>query len=501
MTGFPWLSLITFLPLVCGLAVLALWRRPEASRVVCLAAALAELALTAVLLCGLWPQAAHGGWLLTEDAAWIPRFGIRYTLALDGLSLPFVALTALFGVLCVLVSWRQVEKHVAAFHFFLLAALSGVMGVFLATDLFLFALFWEVQLIPVFFLIGVWGHGDRQRAAIKFFLFSATGGLLMFLAVIGLALIHSGNTGVLTFSLAALMKASLPQATATWLFAAFLLSFAIKVPLVPVHMWLPDAHTQAPTAGSLILAGLLLKTGGYALLRFAFPLFPAQAVAFAPLLAGLGLAGLFFASWVALAQEDMKRLVAYSSIAHMGLTVAGMAVFNSLAMAGSIVLMVCHALTTGGLFAMAGMVDERLHTRKLDSLGGLWDQAPRFGALFLLFSMASAALPGLANFSGEIMIILGLFKAHPVWGGLAVAGMVLTLAYMLRLVQGTLFGPRHSPLPMADINLREALVLVPLALAVLALGLHPAPLLDILTAPVAALLGHIAPAAALAVGP
>ena len=498
MNGFPWLSLITFLPLACGLAVLALWRRPEASRTVCLAACLLELALTVALLFGVWPQAGHSGWLLMEDTAWIPRFGIRYTMALDGLSLPFVALTALFGVLCVLVSWRQVENHVAAFHFFLLAALSGVMGVFLATDLFLFALFWEVQLIPVFFLIGVWGHGDRQRAAIKFFLFSATGGLLMFLAVIGLALTHSGNTGVLTFSLAALMEATVPHGLAVWLFAAFLLSFAIKVPLVPVHMWLPDAHTQAPTAGSLILAGLLLKTGGYALLRFAFPLFPSQAVAFAPLMAVLGLAGLFFASWVALAQEDMKRLVAYSSIAHMGLSVAGMAVFNGMAMAGSIVLMVCHALTTGGLFAMAGMVDERLHTRRLDSLGGLWSQAPRFGALFLLFAMASAALPGLANFVGEIMIIFGLFKSHPVWGCVAVGGMVLTLAYLLRLVRDTLFGPGRSPLPMADIGGREALVLIPLALAILAVGLHPAPLLAILAGPVSDLMGHIAPAAAVA---
>ncbi|WP_243438480.1 complex I subunit 4 family protein [Fundidesulfovibrio soli] len=496
MNAFPWLSLITFLPLGSGLLILGVRERPELCRKLGLAAALAELAvvLAAVAAAG----QAGGSWLLVEDRAWIPGFAIRYTLAMDGLSQVFVCLTALFGVLGVLVSWRQVTERVGAFHFCLLAALSGVQGVFLATDLILFALFWEAQLIPVFFLIAVWGHGERRRAAVKFFLFSATGGLFMFLAVIVLSVAHAGGQ---SFALADLTGAQLPPGLGAWLFAAFLLSFAVKIPLVPIHIWLPDAHTQAPTAGSLILAGLLLKTGGYALMRFAFPLFPAQAAACAPLLVALGLAGVFFASLMALVQDDLKRLVAYSSIAHMGLTVAGIASLTGLGMTGAVVLMVCHALTTGGLFASAGMVDERLATRSLKSLGGLWDQAPLFGSLFLVFSLASAALPGLGNFVGEIMIVFGLFKVHALAGAAAVAGMAVTLIYLLRMNRDTLFGPRRSELPMTDVGLREALVLVPLALAVLLVGLHPAPLQDLIAGPIHNLLIHLPQFPALGVRP
>jgi NADH-quinone oxidoreductase subunit M len=498
MNGFPWLTVITFLPLVCGLAVLAC--RPRAARVLALAATLVELILVAALAFKVTAGTTPGGWLMVEDSAWIPAFGIRYTLALDGISLLFVALTAVFGVLCVLVSWNQVTKHVGAFHFAVLAALSAVYGVFLATDLFLFALFWEAQIIPLFFIIGIWGHGEKERAAIKFFLYSAAGGLLMFLAVIGLGLIHARATGTYSFALADLIGTAMAPRLGFWLFGAFVLSFAVKLPAVPVHMWLPDAHTQAPTAGSLILAALLLKTGGYALLRFAFPLFPAQAMASAPLLMVLGLAGLFFASWVALAQEDFKRLVAYSSISHMGLVLLGLAAGNELALTGAIILMVCHGLTTGGLFAMAGMVEERLGTRELARLGGLWGQAPVFGALMLIFALASAALPGLCNFVGEIMIVFGLFKSSILAGALAVVGMVLTLVYILRLARDTLFGPPRQGPAVADLGLREALVLVPLALLALAIGLHPGPITELIAAPVHHLVSQTATAASLALG-
>jgi len=430
---------------------------------------------------------------LVEDRTWIPGFAIRYSLGLDGLSLVFVGLAALIGVLGVLISWRQITERVAAFHFFFLAALTGVQGVFLATDLFLFALFWEVQLIPVFFLIALWGHADPRKAAVKFFLYSATGGLFMFLAVIGLSLAHPGGQ---TFALADLVGVILPPGLGAWLFAAFLLSFAVKIPLVPLHMWLPDAHSQAPTAGSLILAGLLLKTGGYALMRFAFPIFPAQAQAASPWLMALGLFGVFFASLAALAQKDLKRVVAYSSIAHMGLAVAGICSLNALGISGAVVLMACHALSTGGLFAMAGMVEERLSTRSLDDLGGLWDQAPLFGTLFLTLCLASAALPGLGNFVGEILIVFGIFKAHPLVGTLAVLGMTVSLVFLLRLIRETLFGERRTAPVMADIGPREALILIPLALAVLVLGLHPAPLLDCIKEPIQELLRHFPPSPA-----
>ncbi len=484
MRHLPWLTLLVFWPLLGALFLPAVRRSPAACRTVALAVALVEalLAGAAAWVC----CTGNGqGWALHEDAPWIPSLGIRYTLALDGLSLLFVALTALVGVLCVLVSWKSIRERTALFYALVLASLATIQGVFLATDLFLFALFWEAQLIPVFFLIGIFGHGshgDRIRIAVKFFLFSSVGGLLMFLAVIGLGL-YAARSGTPTFALEALLRARPPQETATWLYAAFLLSFAIKIPLVPVHMWLPDAHTEAPTAGSLILAALLLKTGGYALIRFAVPLFPQAAAASTPLLLALGLIGLFFASAVALVQEDVKRLVAYSSIGHMGLAVAGVAAGNTLALSGAVIMMVSHGLTTGGLFSLAGMIGDRLGSRRIEILGGLWNKAPRFGAALLYFILASAALPGLSGFVGEAMIVFGLFRNHALAGVLAVAGMAVTLAYLLRLARDTLYGPARSQAPFADLSPRETLVLACLALAVLLLGLFPGPALAILDGP------------------
>jgi NADH-quinone oxidoreductase subunit M len=491
MRQLPWLSLIIFWPLVAACVMPALRGDAAACRRFALLAALGELALCA-LTAGLFATGAFGPELV-EDAAWIPSFGIRYSLSLDGLSLIFVVLTALVGLCCMLASRHDDRERPALYYGLILASLTTVQGIFLASDVFLFALFWEAQLIPVFFLIGVFGHGDKLRVAMKFFLFSATGGLLMFLAVIALGVLSAGSPDGPNFALDALTRLDIPQNVGRWLFAAFVLSFAIKIPLVPVHMWLPDAHTEAPTAGSLILAGLLLKTGGYALIRFALPLFPEAAHAFAPALTVLGLVGLFYASAVAVAQEDVKRLVAYSSIGHMGLAVAAMVSGSRLALGGAVLLMVSHALTSGGLFSLAGAIGERLGSRRFDILGGLWNKAPHFGAAFLFCVLASAALPGLSGFVGEAMIVFGLFKVNALAASLAVAGMATTLVYLLRLARDVLYGPPRSALPFPDLDARETVLLTLLAAGIIWLGLFPGPVLGLAAEPLNAIAARVWP--------
>jgi NADH-quinone oxidoreductase subunit M len=379
---------------------------------------------------------------------------------------------------------------VGAFHFFLLFMQTGILGVFLATDLFLFYLFWETQLIPMFFLIGVWGHERRIPATIKFVLFTIAGSLLMLVALIGLYLVHGAQSGIYSFSLHTLVGTPLSRSVELWLYAAFLLAFAIKVPVIPLHTWLPDAHTEAPTAGSVILAGLLLKTGAYAILRFAFPLFPNAARLSGPLLLMLGLVGIFYAAWIALAQKDVKRLVAYSSIAHMGLVIIGLAAWNLMTVSGAVLQLVNHGLTTSALFILVGMLDERVHSRELATFGGLWKKMPVFGAFFLFFAMASLGLPGLNNFVGEILILVGVFPQQPIIAALGFIGQVFILIYVLKLVQDTLFGEMKREQILWDVTPREAAVLIPLAATTLFMGLYPRPVLNLIQGPVQSLLDH-----------
>ena len=483
-TSLPLLSLLVWLPLLGALACLLL--RPYAG-----AGRWAALAVTtAVFTLNLWAfLASRGldGWLWQEDHAWIPRYGIRYTLGMDGLSLTLTLLTAFLLVIAVLISWR-LDVHAHFFFSLLLLIECGIMGVFLALDLVLFYLFWEVMLIPMFFLIGVWGHERRLYAAVKFFLFTLAGSLLMLLAMITLYLVHGDQTGHYTFALAALVGTELPPALSWWLFGAFFAAFAVKVPLFPLHTWLPDAHTEAPTAGSIILAGVLLKTGVYGLLRFGFPLFPEPAHTCLPLLGALGLIGIFYAAWIAYAQNDAKRLIAYSSVAHMGFVILGIAAWHTTAVEGSLLQMVNHGITTGALFALIGMIDTRAHTREISKLGGLWAKTPVLGAFFLFFALASLGLPGLNNFAGEILILIGTFTAHPAWAILGLVGVLFAAIYMLRLVQGVLWGQPPSSQDWADISWRETIILVPLALLVLWLGLYPHPFLEALRDPVQRLL-------------
>jgi NADH-quinone oxidoreductase subunit M len=487
----PLLSLLILLPLIWG-AVLALCaRRTEVCRNLALAGALLELILTMGLL---WlpgsQSAAQDAWLLWEDQAWLPALGIRYTLGLDGISLLLVLLTALLQVICVLISWRQTAERPALYYFLLFLMQCGVNGLFLAQDLFLFYLFWELQIIPMFFLVGIWGHERRIFASLKLVLFSFGGSLLLLVGILGLYALHGGQTGQHSFSLAALAAHPPSMQAQLWIMAAFLIGFAVKVPLVPLHTWLPEAHTQAPTAGSVMLAGVLLKTGAYAVFRVAWPLLPLAASRASGLIILLGLIGLFYAAWVARAQKDLKRLVAYSSIAHLGLVMLGLAVWNRLSLSGALLQMINHGLTTSALFILAGMLQERLGTRKLAEMGGLWGAMPRLSAFFLFFAMASLGLPGLNNFVGELLVLLGAYQTHPAAALAGFAGLLWGVIYILYMVQAVLFGPRQSRTELPDIDGREALVLGLLAVLVLFIGLHPGPVLDLMEGPLNALLGQ-----------
>jgi len=467
------LTFLLFMPLAAGVSML-FEKDDRVVRWISLLITSAALGISLMFFFALSPSYfSFGRWLLHVDIPWIDSFGAHYSLGLDGISLVLVVLSTLLFMLSVLASWHAVRERVAFFHAMLLVMETGVLGVFLATDLFLFYLFWELMLIPMFFLIGVWGHGRRVYSAVKFLIYTISGSLLMLLAIIGLYVIHGRQTGQYTFALDALTGTQVSPTVGLWLFAAFLIGFAVKVPLFPLHSWLPDAHTDAPTAGSVILAGILLKTGTYGLLRFGFPLFPQAAAVFLPVIFSVCLIGLFYASWIAYAQQDIKRLVAYSSISHLALVVLGIAVWNDAALAGSVLQMVNHGITTGALFIMVGMMDERAHTRDINAFGGIWSKAPALSAFLLLFILSSLGLPGLNNFAGEFLILVGVFRAHPYLAAAAFAGIVTTLIYLLRLAQKVLFGPASHDGEFRDLSFRETAILLPLAALVLIIGLYP----------------------------
>ena len=482
---FPWLSLLVLLPLVGVLLCLVKRDRPEECRALALATGLAVFGVALYLF--VCHGQGDGRWLLYEDSNWITRFGSRYVLAMDGIALLMVLLTAFMHLAAILLAWR-VERYPAGFLALLLLMESGLMGIFLAYDLVFFYLFWEVALIPMFFLISIWGGSNRRRAALKFFLYTLVGSFFMLVAIIVLYQIHGEQTGTYTFVLGELLQTHLTAAQEGWLLAGFLAAFIVKSPLVPFHTWLTDALTEAPAAGSLDLTGLLLKTGIYGLIRVAFPLFPKATASFLPILAVLALVGLFYAAWAAYHQDDIKRLLAYSSISHLGLLVLGLAAWQVTAWEGSILLMVTHGITTGALFILVALIRERTETRSMQELGGLWGRMPCLAFFFLLFSLASLGLPGLANFAGEILVLIGTFPAHPVWAGVALVGVVFAAAYMLRLVQGVVWGPARSERTLPDLTLREWAMLLPMALLVVWLGLYPAPFLAPLHGTVATLL-------------
>ena len=447
--------------------------------------ALAALALDLILSLGLWllqpgavTLAEPQRWLAEVQCPWIPPFGISVHLAIDGLSLLLVLLTCFLGLLAVVASWSEVQERVGLFHATVLWVLAGVVGVFLALDLLLFYVFWEVMLVPMYFLISIWGHENRVYAAIKFFLFTQASGLLMLVAILALVFLHQHQTGVYTFDYAQLLGTPMAGSTAMWCALGFFVAFAVKIPALPVHTWLPDAHTEAPTAGSVILAGLLLKTGSYGLLRFVLPLFPQAAQALAPVAMGLGVLGILYGAILAFAQTDLKRLVAYTSVSHMGFVLLGIFAWHPWALHGAVLEMLCHGLSTGGLFILAGALQERLHTRSLERMGGLWTTVPRLGGVGMVLAMASLGLPGLGNFVAEFLVLLGAFQVSPTLTIIAAIGLVLAAAYALRLIQRTFHGANTAAWHLPDLTLRDMAVMALLIASLVWLGLFPQPILD-----------------------
>ncbi|MGD8362008.1 MAG: NADH-quinone oxidoreductase subunit M [Gemmatimonadota bacterium] len=432
-----------------------------------------------------WTALDPGAWIDWFQAPWIPGLGISIHLAVDGLSLVLVVLTLVLGILAVLASWTEIQDRVGLFHLHLLWVLGGVVGVFSALDLFLFYFFWELMLIPMYFLIAVWGHEDRLRAAVKFFLFTQGGGFLMLLAILGLALVHQQSTGILTFDYVELLGTSMGPSTAMVLMLGFFVGFAVKLPVFGLHSWLPDAHTEAPTAGSVVLAGLLLKTGAYGLIRFALPLFPEASRAFAPVAAVLGTAGILYGALLALSQMDLKRLVAYTSVSHLGFVLLGIYAMNAMATEGAVFQMVTHGLSTGGLFIVVGILQERLHSRDLAKMGGFWEEMPRLGGLAMVLAMASLGLPGLGSFVAEFLVLAGSWPVFPVVTAVAVTGLVAAAIYALRIVQSVFHGKRHEAngrgregARLPDLGGRELASLSAVAALLLWLGLFPQPVLE-----------------------
>ena len=439
--------------------------------------------------------AASGLYLLTipvgtlEQAAWIPRFGISVILAMDGLSFAMVALTLFLGLIAIVSSWSEIDESPGFFQFNLLWTLAGVVGVFTALDLFLFFVFWEVMLVPMYFLIAIWGHEARAFAAMKFFLFTQISGLLMLFAILVLVYLHYDASGVITFAYGDLLGAELDPSYAFLLMLGFFVAFVVKLPGVPFHTWLPDAHTQAPTAGSVILAGILLKTGAYGLLRFVVPLFPEAALDFRWPAMFLGVASVIYGGYLAFSQSDFKRLVAYSSISHMGFVLLGVFAWNTVAVQGAVVQMVAHGFSTAALFMMAGALQQRLHTREMGQMGGLWLKAPRMGSVALFFVVASLGMPGLGNFVGEFMVLIGAFQVDVPLTIAAAIGIIVAAVYALSLMQRSFQGePNAAVKTMADFGFRELSVMILMMAALVWLGIYPETLLN-LSAPVVSGLG------------
>ncbi len=422
--------------------------------------------------------AESSNWRLQFDVPWIPQLGIRFHLAMDGLSFWLALLTAFLGLAAVAASWRETVACPGLFHLNLLLLVAGVMGVFLALDLFLFYFFWEAMLIPMYFLIILWGDAGRRYAGTKFFLFTQLSGLLMLLAILALFFLHGRATGEYTFAYEKLLRVRPPPGTEMWLLLGFAAAFLVKLPAAPLHSWLPEAYASSPTAGSVLLAGLLSKTGAYGLLRFVIPFFPGAADRFACAAMVLGVISILYGALMAFAQTDLKRFIAYSSVSHLGFVLLGIFAWNQLALQGVVIGMLCHGLSIAGLFLLAGVIEERLRTRDLRRLGGLWAVAPRLGAVTMLFALASLGLPGLGNFVGEFLILLGSFQAHPGLAAAATAGLVASVIYALWLVQRVVHGENVRRLAPLDLQPRETGVFAALILALLWIGLYPQPVLD-----------------------
>jgi NADH-quinone oxidoreductase subunit M len=451
------------------------WSKPLARWISLIALILHLGALVAI---GVQMPGKQTSWVLDFTWPWIPQLGFGIHLALDGLSFLLLLLVDLLGIVAVAASWKGIQERVGFFHFNLLWILAALTGVFLALDMILFYFFWEAMLVPLYFLIGIWGHENRTYAAVKFLIFTQAGGLLMLLSILGLYFVHGQATGTYTFDYLQLLGTPMSPSVGMWLMLGFFTAFAVKLAAVPVHTWLPDAHTEAPTAGSVILAGLLLKAGAYGMLRFLVPLFPDAAFRFAPVAMVLGSVGIVYGAILAFAQTDLKRLVAYTSISHMGFVLLGIFTWNMLALQGAVMVMLAHGVTTGALFVLVGYLQERMHTRDLQRMGGLWSVAPAMGGVALLLAAASLGLPGLANFVGEFLVLLGAYMHHGPIVIVAAVGFILAAVYALWMIQRTFAGPNQQVWRFPDLTRREAAIMALLIAAIVGLGLYPQPALD-----------------------
>ena len=478
MLNLPILSLVTFLPLVGAAIVFFLIRGDdEHSQRNAKYTALWASAATFVLSLGIWAgfDNSTAAFQFEEHVAWMPDFNISYHMGVDGISMLFVLLTTLLTPICILASWNvttRTKEYMIAF----LVLETMMVGMFCAMDMFLFYIFFEAVLIPMFLIIGIWGGPRRVYASFKFFLYTLLGSVLMLLAM--LAMYYDAGTA----DIPALMKHTFPAGMQTWLWLAFFASFAVKVPMWPVHTWLPDAHVEAPTAGSVILAGVLLKFGGYGFLRFSLPMFPIASADFAPLIFTLSIIAVIYTSLVALAQEDMKKLIAYSSVAHMGFVTLGIFTFNVQGVEGAIFQMLSHGIVSAALFLCVGVVYDRMHSRRIDTYGGLVHRMPLYAVVFMVFMLASVGLPGTSGFVGEILVLVGVFQVSSWVAALASTGVILGAAYMLWLYRRVIFGEltKDNLKNILDLDRRELAIFIPLVLVVLWMGIYPSSFLDVI---------------------
>jgi len=490
------LSIVLFTPLA-GFAVLMFLpgAKKNLIRIWANIAGLAGFAVSLLLLARFDKNAA--GFQMVEKVDWIPSLGVKYFLGIDGISLLLVMLTTLVGYLAILASWSSIQERVKEYYAMFLLQQVGMIGVFLSLDFFLFYVFWEVVLVPMYFIIGVWGGPRKLYAAIKFFLYTLAGSVLMLLGILTLYFQHFKQFGFYTFDISALMQLDMPLHLEQWVFWAFFLGFAIKVPMFPFHTWLPDAHVEAPTAGSVVLASVLLKMGTYGFIRFSLPLLPKAAIDpwIVQTLAALSIVGILYGALVSLMQQDWKKLVAYSSVSHLGFCTLGIFAMNPNGIAGSVIQQINHGISTGMLFLIVGIVYERRHTREIKEYGGLAHVMPMYSVVFAIAMLSSAGLPLLNGFVGEFTILQGAFAANRAWAACAVLGVIFGAAYLFWLYQRTMLGEVTNPknLKLPDLNLREWAVFLPLIIWAFWIGVYPKPYFEILEKPVTQIVERVRP--------
>jgi NADH-quinone oxidoreductase subunit M len=493
--SIPLLSIVVFTPVVGVLAILLVpGDNHRAIRWVALLAALLTLAFSLLLLTYI-PDGPRGGlaavpeFQFREDYSWIPAFGMGYRMGVDGLSVVLVVLTTVLSVVAILYSWDPIQTRVKEYYATMLLLMVGMLGVFVSLDLFLFYVFWELSLIPMYLVIGIWGGPRRIYATVKFVIYTLVGSLLMLVAILAVAIAHASAGNDFTFAYEQLRGFPFTDGLQALAFVAFFLAFAIKVPMWPLHTWLPDAHVEAPTAGSIILAGVLLKLGGYGFLRFSVPLLPDASREFAPIIIGLAVVAILYGALVSMVQPDLKKLIAYSSVSHMGFVMLGIFVFNQQGLQGAVFQMISHGVTTGALFLLVGVIYERTHDRLIAHMGGLNARLPRYAAMFGLFTFASIGLPGLSGFIGEFLVVLGAFRFNGWVAGATMLVVIFSAVYMLWMFQRVFFtvpsGWMRRWWPsLSDMSRTEWLSLAPLLFLVVALGVFPGPVLHLTQAPV-----------------